>query len=76
MIISNRTVYTIKLIDELGDCYHEEDIQGYAERQKCIKNWLGSSGYSRLAKGDVTVIIKTSGEELWFYETEIQRGLG
>lgn len=76
MIISNRTLYTVKLIDEFGECYHEEDIIGFAERQKFIKDWLASSGYSRLVSGDVTAIVKTSGEELWFYETEVQRGLG
>ena len=66
MIISNRTLYTVKLIDEFGECYHEEDIVGFAERQKFIKG----------LSGDVTAIVKTSGEELWFYETEVQRGLG
>jgi len=37
MIISNRTLYTVKLIDEFGECYHEEDIVGSLNARNLLR---------------------------------------
>lgn len=68
MSITKFTVYTVKLIDELGNCYHEENITGYSDRQKYIKEWLKGDSYSYSNVADVTCVVKVTGEELWYYE--------
>lgn len=70
MTTTKRNIYTIKLIDEFGNCYHEENIVGYIERQKYIKEWLAGLTHSYVQVGDITVVIKTTGEELWYYGAE------
>lgn len=70
MTTTKQNVYTVKLIDEFGNCYHEENIVGYLERQNYIKNWLAGLTYSYIHTGDVTAVVKTTGEELWYYDAE------
>ena len=60
--------YHIKLIDELGDCYFDEIVVGFRNRQDKIARWIGSDRFVKLTQGDMNVLIKSSGEELWYYE--------
>ena len=60
--------YNIKLIDELGNCYFDEIVVGFRNRQDKIARWIGSDRFVKLTQGDMNVLIKSSGEELWYYE--------
>lgn len=60
--------YHIKMIDELGTCYFDEVITGFRNRQDKIAKWVGSDRFVKLTQGDMYVLIKSSGEELWYYE--------
>ena len=60
--------YHIKLIDELGNSYFDEIVVGFRNRQDKIARWIGSDRFVKLTQGDMNVLIKSSGEELWYYE--------
>lgn len=63
-------LYTIKMIDEYGECFNEFSGVGFRERNFCIKRWLADVGdnYIRAEFEDIVQLIKYSGEELWYYE--------
>lgn len=56
------------MIDELGNCYFDEIVVGFRNRQDKIARWIGSDRFVKLTQGDMNVLIKSSGEELWYYE--------
>lgn len=64
-------VYTIKLMDEYGECYQDTQVP-YNKRNlhKCVRDFLKNQSYSRHYIGDVMVIVKSSKEELWAYADE------
>lgn len=61
------TSYTIKHIDEMGDCYLEETIESIKARNERLREWAGGYPYSTVKTGDITVLSKINGEEVWFY---------
>lgn len=62
-------VWVLKRIDELGNCYHTIEVKNYNMRNKFIREWLcDERNYTRMLEGDVEIILKRNGEELWFYE--------
>nr|DAW66503.1 MAG TPA: hypothetical protein [Caudoviricetes sp.] len=60
--------YHLKLIDELGNCYLDEVVRGFRNRQSKISKWKGTDRFVKLTQGDMCILIKSSGEELWYYE--------
>lgn len=64
-----KKVWVLKRIDELGNCYHTIEISNYVTRNRFIREWIGDDTvYTRTKEGDVDIILKRNGEELWYYE--------
>lgn len=68
MNISGKKEYVVKFIDELGNCYHQTTVDGLSKRQETIRKWINGERYNRADIGDVVVVIKQNGEELWAFE--------
>lgn len=61
--------WVLKRIDELGNCYHTVEVDSYVLRNQFIREWIGDDrNYTRTNEGDVDIILKRNGEELWYYE--------
>lgn len=67
--------YTIKYIDEYGECFQEYNHLRYNDKNRAVKEWLKDTGdhYIRAECGEITQLIKFSGEELWYYEEYVQK---
>lgn len=62
-------VWVLKRIDEMGNCYHEVETKSAVQKNKFIREWIcGDRNYTRTKEGDVDIILKRNGEELWVFE--------
>lgn len=62
--------FTIKAIDELGNVVTETMAYGLGNRRNRIRQWINGDKYYRADNGDVQILVKDNGEELWIYEGE------
>lgn len=45
------------------------EISNFVTRNRFIREWIGDDTvYTRTKEGDVEIILKRNGEELWYYE--------
>ena len=66
---TTKTTWVLKRIDEMGNCYHELEIHSYVQRNSFVREWIGDErNYTRTKEGDVDIILKRNGEELWVFE--------
>lgn len=64
-----KKIYSIKLIDEYGECYyHITQLMTLTTRKEFVDKFKGGAPSVKYEVGDVTVIKKSNGEELWIYE--------
>lgn len=62
------TKYIIKYMDELGNLYSEIEIpKNVRERNRLIREFINGNTYGRFDVGDVLVIAKSTGGELWIF---------
>ena len=66
---TTKKVWILKRIDELGNCYNTVEVPDAVKKNKFIREWLcDDKNYTRTKEGDVEIILKRNGEELWYYE--------
>lgn len=61
-------MYSLKLIDELGNVYYTIDGADYKRMRKIVTTWRNSRRNIKI-EGETLVFKCPSGEELWVYET-------
>lgn len=68
MTTTNR-IWVLKRIDEMGNCYHEAETKNTVQKNRFIREWICEDrNYTRTKEGDVDIILKRNGEELWVFE--------
>lgn len=66
---TTKKLWILKRIDELGNCYNTVEVDNAVKKNKFIREWLcDDKNYTRTKEGDVELILKRNGEELWYYE--------
>lgn len=66
---NQRKQYTIKQLDEYGNVFYEREDFSFKGKQKFIKLWRGEDRVQLLKQNNILVVTKSTGEELWVFET-------
>lgn len=66
---NQRKQYTIKQLDEFGNVFYEREDFSFKDKQKFIRLWKAQDRVQILEQHNVFIITKSTGEELWIFET-------